>query len=46
MFVELGGNANRKLQIADSYWYLHTQPRSHFTQELGELTLSPNRRGI
>ncbi|KAH6679526.1 short chain dehydrogenase/ reductase-like protein [Halenospora varia] len=20
--------------IADSYWYLHTQPRSHFTQEL------------
>jgi hypothetical protein len=21
-------------QIADSYWYLHTQPRSHFTQEL------------
>jgi hypothetical protein len=22
------------LQIADSYWYLHTQPRSHFTQEL------------
>jgi hypothetical protein len=22
-------------QIADSYWYLHTQPRSHFTQELG-----------
>lgn len=23
-----------QLQIADSYWYLHTQPRSHFTQEL------------
>jgi len=20
--------------IADSYWYLHTQPRSHFTQEM------------
>ena len=26
-------NAN-VFQIADSYWYLHTQPRSHFTQEL------------
>lgn len=23
-----------RMQIADSYWYLHTQPRSHFTQEL------------
>lgn len=21
-------------QIADTYWHLHTQPRSHFTQEL------------
>jgi hypothetical protein len=22
------------LQIADSYWYLHTQPKNHFTWEL------------
>lgn len=32
-----GGVADGKISpdaIADSYWYLHTQPRSHFTQEL------------
>jgi len=32
-----GGVADSKISadaIADSYWYLHTQPRSHFTQEL------------
>lgn len=32
-----GGAPDGKISadaIADSYWYLHTQPRSHFTQEL------------
>lgn len=32
-----GGGPDSKIDpaaIADSYWYLHTQPRSHFTQEL------------
>jgi len=32
-----GGAPDGKINsdaIADSYWYLHTQPRSHFTQEL------------
>lgn len=26
--------SDSKLQIADSYWHLHTQPRSAFTHEL------------
>jgi hypothetical protein len=26
--------ANKVSQIADSYWYLHTQPRTCFTNEL------------
>jgi hypothetical protein len=25
---------NDDLQIADTYWYLHTQPRTTFTHEL------------
>lgn len=32
-----GGGPDSKIDpdaIADSYWYLHTQPRSHFTHEL------------
>jgi len=32
-----GGAPDGKISsdaIADSYWYLHTQPRSHFTQEM------------
>jgi NAD(P)-dependent dehydrogenase (short-subunit alcohol dehydrogenase family) len=32
-----GGVSDSKIDpdaIADSYWYLHTQPRSHFTYEL------------
>jgi NAD(P)-dependent dehydrogenase (short-subunit alcohol dehydrogenase family) len=36
-YVVSGGVEDSKISadaIADSYWYLHTQPRSHFTQEL------------
>ena len=32
-----GGGPDSKIDpdaIADSYWYLHTQPRNHFTLEL------------
>ena len=26
--------AETRLQIADAYWYLHTQPRTTFTNEI------------